>query len=62
MAAVGVGTPSNIHATLLREEKKQEYLMASPSSHSLFTFIGEQHGRWESPGKRLDFINKKIKM
>jgi retinoblastoma-like protein 1 len=50
----------NVFATRLPDYKKQEYLLASPSSHSLFTFIGTSPEDNETPSKRWATINNKL--
>jgi len=50
----------NVFASQLPDHKKQEYLLASPRSHSLFTFIGESTHAYQSPSRRLDMINTKL--
>uniref|UniRef100_A0A7S2Z3J1 Uncharacterized protein n=1 Tax=Chloropicon laureae TaxID=464258 RepID=A0A7S2Z3J1_9CHLO len=47
-------------ATRMPEYKKQEYLLASPSNHSMFTFIGSNPQDHETPSKRFKTINKLI--
>mmetsp|Transcript_12902 Transcript_12902/g.24403 ORF Transcript_12902/g.24403 Transcript_12902/m.24403 type:complete len:948 (-) Transcript_12902:342-3185(-) len=50
----------NVFATMMPDYKKQQYLLASPSSHSVFTFIGVPTEPYETPSKRLKTINNKL--
>ncbi|QDZ25277.1 retinoblastoma-related protein [Chloropicon primus] len=63
-------TPARIHhntkmssplrVRTLPDSARQEYLLASPSSHSLFTFIGTPLDQNETPTKRWEEINNKL--
>lgn len=51
---------SPLRVRTLPDSARQEYLLASPSSHSLFTFIGTALDETSTPTKRWEDINTKI--
>ena len=51
---------SPLRVRTLPDSARQEYLLASPSSHSLFTFIGSPLDQNETPTKRWEEINNKL--